>query len=82
MDTTSTITSSSCPENKLLMSAREVCATLSISNTTLWRLVQRGLLKPHPGFRHKLYSVAAIRRFAEKTELTSLPQRTKNGGAR
>lgn len=36
-----------------------------ISDVTLWRLERRGLLPSVPGIRHKLYSVAAIKRFLE-----------------
>jgi hypothetical protein len=34
-----------------------------ISEVTLWRLNKRGLLRPVPGIRHRLYSVASIKRF-------------------
>ena len=51
---------------RLTYSSREVCEALGLSITTLWRLTKRGHLTPLPGIRHKLYSVAAVRRFAEK----------------
>lgn len=37
-----------------------------ISDITFYRLEQRGLLSAHPSLRHKLYSVAALKRFAEQ----------------
>ena len=51
---------------RLTYTSKEVCQTLGISVATLWRMNARGFLKPLPGIRHKLYSVAAIKRFAEK----------------
>ncbi len=56
-------------ENKverLTLTSREVCEALGVSITTLWRLTKRGHLTPLPGLRHKLFSVAAVRRFAER----------------
>jgi hypothetical protein len=51
---------------KLAFTAREVCQSISISSTTLWRLEKRNILKPLPGIgRHKLYNAAAVRRLAE-----------------
>lgn len=49
---------------KLLYSREEVKIALGLSESTLWRLEKRGLLKALPGIRHKLYPVAAVRRFA------------------
>lgn len=37
-----------------------------ISETTLWRLTARGLLRPVPGIRHRLYPVSGIQRFLER----------------
>lgn len=51
---------------RLTYNAREACAALGVSPVTLWRLDKRDVLKPLPGLRHRLYSVAALRRFAEK----------------
>jgi hypothetical protein len=54
------------PVEKLAYNKSEACAALGgISVTTLWRFEKRGLLKPIPGIRHKLYPVAALRRFVE-----------------
>lgn len=47
---------------------RPVARTMlgGISDITFYRLEQRGLLSAHPSLRHKLYSVAALKRFAEQ----------------
>jgi len=51
---------------KIALTAAETRAALGgISDVTLWRLSKRRLLMPIPGIRHRLYSVAAIKRFAE-----------------
>lgn len=49
----------------LTYTAKEACAALGISNTSLWRWERRGLVKPMPGIRHKLYSRKALSRFVE-----------------
>lgn len=35
-----------------------------LSDTTLWRLEKRGLIKRVPGIRNRLYSVESVRAFA------------------
>lgn len=50
-------------QSKLAYTAAELCAALSISSVTLWRLEKRGLLKAVPGIRHKLYSADSVRQF-------------------
>jgi len=56
------------PLERLTLSKEQVLLVVGIGNTTLWRLEQRGLLRPMRGLRHKLYSVAEIRRYiAEAT---------------
>lgn len=51
---------------RLTYTKREACIAIGVSEVTLWRLEKKGLLSPIPGLRHKLYSVAALRRFAER----------------
>jgi hypothetical protein len=48
---------------KLAYTAAELCAALSISAVTLWRLEKRGLLRAVPGVRHKIYSADTVHRF-------------------
>lgn len=54
------------PVEKLAYNADEACAALGIKRTTLWRFERRGLIAPVSGIRHKLYSVAEIKRFLDK----------------
>jgi hypothetical protein len=52
---------------RLTYNRAEVEHALGISTTTVWRLEKLGVIQPLLGLgRHKLYSVAAIRRLAEK----------------
>ena len=51
---------------KLTYNKRELCQALGISDTTVWRWEQRGILKPLSICRHKLYPVDAVRRLVEK----------------
>jgi hypothetical protein len=51
---------------RLAYSAKEAAEALGVSSVTLWRLAKRGKLQPIPGLRHRLYSIAALRRFAER----------------
>jgi hypothetical protein len=48
---------------KLAYNTAELCAALGLCETTIWRLAQRGLLRPIPGLRHKLYAKAEVQRF-------------------
>jgi hypothetical protein len=48
---------------KLAFTLKELCAELSISKVTVYRLEIRGLIKPVPGIRHKLYSRVDVERF-------------------
>jgi DNA-binding transcriptional MerR regulator len=43
----------------------EVEAITGLSKVTIWRLEKRGLLKPVPGIRNKLYSRKAVEAFLE-----------------
>jgi predicted site-specific integrase-resolvase len=48
---------------KLAYSAKETCAAIGVSSVTLWRLSQRGSLRPVQGLRHRLFARAEIERF-------------------
>ncbi len=49
----------------LTYNSAQVCAVIGIKRTTLWRLERRGMLRPLPGIRHKLYSRKAVARYVE-----------------
>jgi hypothetical protein len=51
------------PPEKLAFSKSELAAAIGLSGVTLWRLEKRGLLKPVPGIRHKLFARAEVERF-------------------
>jgi DNA-binding XRE family transcriptional regulator len=53
---------------RLTYNKREAAAALGVSMTSIWRLEKQGLLRPIPGLRYKLFSVAAVRRFVESGE--------------
>ena len=53
---------------RLAYTKEELCALLSISPITLWRLEKRGLIHSIAGIRHKLYSVAEVKRFLARRE--------------
>ena len=48
---------------KLAYNTAELCAALGLCQTTLWRLNHRGLLRPIPGLRHRLYAKTEVQRF-------------------
>ena len=48
---------------RLTYTKRELCAALRLSPVSIYRLEVRGLLRPIPGIRHKLFSVAEVTRF-------------------
>jgi len=48
---------------KLAYSTAELCAAVGISRVTAYRLEKRGLLRPVPGLRHKIYSREEVARF-------------------
>ena len=50
---------------RLTFTANEVCQSLGIGRVTLWRLTTRGVLRPVPGIRNRLYSVKQIEAFAD-----------------
>ena len=58
------------PVAKLAYTLRELCAALGLCRVTLYRLEQRGLLRPVPGIRHKLYARAEVDRFLSGKAVT------------
>ena len=48
---------------KLAYTARELCAELSLSRDTIYKLESAGRLKSIPGIRHKIFSRAEVERF-------------------
>ncbi len=53
---------------RLAYTKDELCISLSLSPITLWRLKKRGLIHAVAGIRHKLYSVAEVKRFLARRE--------------
>ncbi len=53
---------------RLAYTKDELCTSLSLSPITLWRLEKRGLIHAVAGIRHKLYSVAEVKRFLAERE--------------
>ena len=51
------------PVQKLAYNTRELAAALGICTVSLWRLEKRGLLRPVPGLRHKIYARTEVDRF-------------------
>jgi hypothetical protein len=51
---------------RLAFTTEETAAALGIKPTTVWRLTQRGLLKPNRATRRPLYAVADIERFLQE----------------
>jgi DNA-binding XRE family transcriptional regulator len=47
---------------KLAYTAKELCAELSLSRDTIYKLESAGRLKSIPGIRHKIYSRAEVER--------------------
>jgi len=58
---------SSASLEKLAFTKKELCESLGLCPVTLWRLEKRGLLKPVPGIRHKLYARREGKRFLAGT---------------
>jgi hypothetical protein len=54
------------PVARLALTTNETAAALGIKPTTVWRLTQRGLLKPNRATRRPLYAVADIERFLQE----------------
>ena len=55
------------PLPKLALTRREAAAMLSVSEPTLDRLTERGLLRPSRATRRPLYSIAELERFLRET---------------
>ncbi len=55
------------PVPRLAYSMEETAEALGVSYITVWRLVQRGLLKSSTALRHKLIPVSEIERFLKTT---------------
>jgi DNA-binding transcriptional MerR regulator len=51
------------PVARLAYTTEETAAALGVKPTTIWRLTQRGLLKPNRATRRPLYPVSEIERF-------------------
>jgi DNA-binding transcriptional MerR regulator len=51
------------PVARLAYTTEETAASLGVKPTTIWRLTQRGLLKPNRATRRPLYPVSEIERF-------------------
>jgi DNA-binding transcriptional MerR regulator len=51
------------PVARLALTTEETAAALGVKPTTIWRLTQRGLLKPNRATRRPLYPVSEIERF-------------------
>jgi hypothetical protein len=52
---------------RLAYSLKEVAKILGISYVSVWRLVQRGVLKSSTALRHKLIPLTEIQRFLRTT---------------
>ena len=53
---------------RLVYTKDELCTSLSLSPVTLWRLEKRGLIHAVAGIRHKIYSVAEVKRLLTRRE--------------
>ena len=58
----------------LTYTSGQVCAALQISKVTLWRLERCGLISPLPHFRHKRYSVDAVRQIVSPALASNRPR--------
>ena len=69
-DTLPPTTQSEAPQQieRLVYTKDELCTSLSLSPITLWRLERRGLIHAVAGIRHKIYSVAEVKRFLTRRE--------------
>ena len=53
-----------CPVKPLFMTVKQTAKVLSVSDKTVYRLLDRGLLKASAALRHKLITVSSISEFA------------------
>ena len=51
---------------RLAFTTEETAAALGIKPTTVWRLTQRGLLRPNRATRRPLYPLSEVQRFLEE----------------
>ena len=54
-------------QDRLALNSSEAAEALGVSRTTLWRLCQRGLLKPSYALRTPLFALSEIERFLRET---------------
>lgn len=52
---------------RLAYTMQETAAMLGVSYITVWRLIQRGLLRSSTALRHKLIPATEIQRFLNST---------------
>jgi excisionase family DNA binding protein len=57
------------PFPRLCVSVREAAVMLNVGPVSVYRLLQRGLLKSSRAFRHKLIPVSEIQRFLDATTI-------------
>jgi hypothetical protein len=60
------------PLRRLCVSVQEAAAMLGVSPISIYRAIQRGLLKSSNAFRHKLIPVTELERFVKTTTNTIL----------
>lgn len=53
---------------RLAFNLKETAAALGISTVSVWRLEQRGLLRPSRALRHPLWARSEIERFLADTQ--------------
>ena len=63
MQTTIINETEKCYQARLTRTMRETAEIIGVNYLTVHRLAQRGLLKPVPGLRHKLFTMAEINRY-------------------
>lgn len=56
------------PVERLAFNLKETAAALGISTVSVWRLEQRGLLRPSRALRHPLWARSEIERFLADTQ--------------
>ena len=61
---------------KLAYTLKELSSELGVSKVTIYRLTQRGLLKPLPYFRTKVFARAEVERFLESATNWNVGGRT------
>lgn len=51
------------PVPRLALTAEETALAIGVSTVTVWRLTEKGMLKPNRATRKPLYAVSEIERF-------------------